>query len=302
MPQPWSTADMPSLAGRTALVTGANRGLGREITGALAAAGATVVCGCRDTARMDATIAAIRRAQPQARLLALPLDLADLASVRAFAARCAAEHPRLDLLCHNAAAIMVPQGRTRDGFELHLGTNHLGAFALSGLLYESLRAAPQARIVSTGSLAHRLTPRLDLDDPFFERRAYKEMDAYGASKLAALVFTFELDRRLRRAQSSVAAVAAHPGYTATNDDLGGFFMRLATRLFAQKPAVGALPALYAATAAEVQSGDYIGPAGFKELGGPPKKVRARPEAYDPALGARLWAWSETQTGVRWLDA
>ncbi|WP_043114970.1 oxidoreductase [Solimonas soli] len=296
----WCRSDIPSLAGRTALVTGANRGLGREIATALAAAGATVIAGCRDLARMDATIAAIRTAQPRADLVALPVDLADLSSVRAFAAEVAARWPRLDILCHNAAAIMVPQGRTRDGFETHLGTNHVAPFALTGLLLETLQRAPAARVVNTGSLAHRMTAGLDLDDAAYERRAYREMDAYGASKLAALAFTFELDRRLRRAGSSVIAVAAHPGYSATNDDAGGFFMRLATRLFAQAPAIGALPALYAATAPEARGGDYIGPAGFKELRGAPRRVEASDAARDPALGERLWAWSERASGVRYL--
>ncbi|MGH8446353.1 MAG: oxidoreductase [Solimonas sp.] len=297
----WSTSDIPPLAGKTALVTGANRGLGRVITGALAAAGATVIAGCRDTARMEATIAELRRQTPRADIVAMSVDLAELASVRKFAGQVQAKYERLDLLIHNAAAIMVPPGRTRDGYETHIGTNHLAPFALTGLLLETLQRASAARLVNSGSLAHRLTPGLDLNDPNFERRPYKEMDGYGASKLAALAFTFELDRRLRRAGSPVAAVAAHPGYTATNDDLGGFFMRLSTRLFAQKPAIGALPALYAATAAEVKSGDYIGPAGFKELGGPPRKVDTRPEARDATLGAQLWAWSEQATGVRYLD-
>lgn len=302
MPRSWSPSELPPLAGHTAVVTGANRGIGRELATALAHAGATVIAACRDLARMETTIAAIRAAAPQARLLALPLDLADLASVRAFAARVLAEHPRLDLLCHNAAAIMVPQGRTRDGFETHLGTNQLAPFALTGLLLEALARAPAARVVGTGSLAHRLTPGLDLDDPHFERRPYREMDAYGASKLAALVCTFELDRRLRRVGSPIVALAAHPGYTATNPDFGSFFMRLSTRLFAQPPAAGALPALYAATAADVRGGDYFGPSGFKELRGAPRRVEARSEAYDAALGARLWQWSEAATGVRYLDA
>lgn len=301
MSKSWSLADMPSLAGKTAVVTGANRGLGREIAAAMAAAGATVIAGCRDTARMDATIAAIRRTTPGADIVAMRIDLADLSSIRAFAGRCTTAHARLDILCHNAAAIMAPHGKTADGFEMHLGTNHLGPFALTGLLLDALRAAPAARVVSTGSLAHRLTKGLDLDDSDYARRPYKDMDAYGASKIAALSFTFELQRRLQRAQLPMLSVAAHPGYTATNDDLGGYFMRLATRLFAQKPAVGALPALYAATAADVRSGDYIGPSGFKELGGAPARVNASDAARDENLGQRLWAWSEARTGVRYLD-
>ncbi|NGY04707.1 oxidoreductase [Solimonas terrae] len=302
MSKSWSLADMPSLAGKTALVTGANRGLGREIATAMAGAGARVVAAGRNAERMDATVADIRRVAPQADLTAMTVDLADLASIRAFADRFKSAHARLDILVHNAAAIMVPQALTRDGFEMHIGTNHLGPFALTGLLLDVLRAAPQARVVSTGSLAHRMSSGLDLDDSHYTRRPYKEMDAYGASKIAALSFTFELDRRLRRADLPILSVAAHPGYTATNDDIGNVFMRLATRLFAQKPAIGALPALYAATAPGIRGGDYIGPSGFKELGGPPRPVSASDVTHDPAIGAQLWQWSQLQTGVQYLDA
>lgn len=229
------------------------------------------------------------------------LDLADLASIRAFAASFQAAHPRPDLLVHNAAAILLPQTRSRDGFEMHLGTNPLGPFALTGLRLDKLCAAPAARVIIAGSLAHRMTPGFDLNDPHGERRRYDPMDAYGKSKLAALSHGFELDRRLRTAQLAVRALAAHPGYTATNDDIGGFWMRLMTRLIAQKPALGALPALYAATAADADGGDYHGPDGFKELGGHPRKVEARPEARDPVFAARLWTLSEQLTGVRYLS-
>lgn len=297
----WTQRDIPKLDGKLALVTGANRGLGLEIAAGLAGAGAQVVLGCRNASRAEAAVADIRRRTPNAKLEVMSVDLADLESVHRFAAAFSVRHPRLDLLVNNGAAIMVPRGKTRDGFETHLGTNHLGPYALTGLLLDRLVATPGSRILNTASLAHRMTPGLNLDDPLFEQRPYKEMDAYGASKLAALQFTFELDRRLRQAGAPVIAVAAHPGYTATNPDLGDFFLRLATRLFAQPPAMGALPALYAATAAGVAGGDYYGPGGFKELKGYPKKVDCRPEARDPALAARLWSLSEQLTGVRYLN-
>ena len=296
----WTAAQMPRLDQQLALVTGANRGLGLEIVSALAAAGAQVVLACRDTAKAQSTIAMVQQRIPGARLEALALDLGDLASVRACAAEFSQRHAQLDLLFNNASAILVPQGKTRDGFETHIGTNHLGHFALTGLLLERLRAAPAARIINTASLAHRLTPGLDLDDPHFQRRAYKDMDAYGASKLAALLYTFELDRRLRASALPVVATVAHPGYSATNVDLGGFFMRLATRLFAQPAAHGAWPALYAATANDVRGGEYFGPGGYKELGGAPRRVECRTEALDRALAARLWSWSEQSTGVSYL--
>ncbi len=299
--QQTTTGTLPSLAGKIAVVTGANRGLGLEITRGLARSGAQVVLACRDQQRGQAAANQVRSEVAGAQLDVIALDLSDLASVRAFAQAYSTRHAKLDLLCNNASAIMVPQQRTRDGFEMHIGTNHLGHFALTGLLLEQLRATTGARIVNTASLAHRLTPGLDLDDLHLERTPYKEMDAYGRSKLAALLFTFELDRRLRAAATGITAVAAHPGYSATNTDIGGFFLRLSTALFAQSAAQGALPALQAATAADVRGGDYFGPKGFKELRGGPTRVECRAEARDPQLAQRLWALSEQLTGVRYLD-
>jgi NAD(P)-dependent dehydrogenase (short-subunit alcohol dehydrogenase family) len=181
---------------------------------------------------------------------------------------------------------------------MHIGTNLLGTFALTGELLGTLGAAPAARVVCTASLAHRMTPGMDLEDLHFERKPYKDMDAYGKSKLATLLFSFELDRRLRKAGSPIVSVAAHPGYAATNMDLGNFFMRLSTRLFAQSAAMGALPAMYAASMPGVSGGDYYGPDGFKQLKGYPTRVDCRPEARDPELAARLWSLCEQQTGVR----
>jgi NAD(P)-dependent dehydrogenase (short-subunit alcohol dehydrogenase family) len=296
-----SAADIPNQSGRVALITGGNRGLGFEIANALAGAGARVVLACRDADKGAAAVERIRSRHPHTEVTAMTLDLAALASIRRFASSFSAAHPRLDLLIHNAAAILVPRGRTADGFELHLGTNHLAPFALTGLLLDTLCAAPAARVIVSGSLAHRLTPAFDFDDPHREHCAYAPMDAYAKSKLATLSYGFELDRRLRAAGLAVRALAAHPGYSATNLDVGGFWLRLSTRLFAQKPQLGALPALHAATAAAADGGDYYGPDGFKELGGYPRKVDARDEARDPAFAARLWALSEQLTGIRYLS-
>ena len=295
-----SAAELPSQQGKLALITGGNRGLGYQVALALAGAGAELVLACRDPAKAAAALASLRAAHPAAKVEAMELDVADLASVRRFAEAFKARHDRLDVLIHNAAAIMVPQGKTKDGFETHLATNHLGPFALTGLLLDGLEAAPAARVVNMSSLAHRMTQGLDPDDPGLTRRPYKEMDAYGRSKLAALLFTFELERRLRRAGKRSIAVAAHPGYTATNLDLGNFFMRLSTRLFAQKPEIGVLPALLAATRTDVKGGDYYGPGGYKELGGPPKRVDCSPSAKDPELARRLWVVSQQLTGLSYL--
>lgn len=291
---------IPSQSGKLAIITGGNRGLGLEIALALAGAGSQVILACRDLDKATRAIKQIRERHPRAEVEPMRLDVADLASIRQFAEAFDSRYQRLDLLIHNAAAILVPQGRTIDGFETHFGTNHLGPFALTGLLLPKLKAAAAARIVNMASLAHRLTAGLDTGDPQLEQRAYKPMDAYGRSKLAALLFTFELTRRLKREHSGILAVAAHPGYAATNTDTGGIFLRLATRLFAQPPARGALPALHAATAADVCSGDYFGPGGFKELSGSPKRVDCSAEAHDSLAAKNLWELSEQLTGVRYL--
>jgi NAD(P)-dependent dehydrogenase (short-subunit alcohol dehydrogenase family) len=300
MPQKWTLAGMPRLEGKTAVVTGANRGLGLEIAAGLAAAGATVVLACRSPDKTEAAIAEIRRRAPQAKTAGVPLDLSDLASVRRCAKALAGQYPALDILCNNGSAIMVPLARTRDGFETHIGTNHLGHFAFTGLLLDSLRRAPAARIVNTSSMAHKLTKGLDLEDLHFERRPYKEMDAYGQSKLAVLSYTFELDRRLRGAGLKLTAVAAHPGWSNTNPDKGSALMRFFNGLMAQSAAMGALPSLYAAAAPGVQGGQYYGPGGFQELGGHPAPAASSDQARDAELGSRLWARSEMLTGVQYL--
>jgi NAD(P)-dependent dehydrogenase (short-subunit alcohol dehydrogenase family) len=297
----WMVADMPSLAGKVAVVTGSNRGLGLLIAKALAGAGAHVVMAVRDPAKSAAQIESVCRHAPGAKIDSVALDLADLASVRRAAAEIIRRFDRLDLLINNAAAILVPLGKTRDGFEMHIGVNHLGTFALTGLLIDRLMATPGARIVNMSSTAHRMVKGLDFDDFHYAMLPYKPMEAYGKSKLAALLFTFELDRRLRTAGADTIAVAAHPGYSNTNPDKGGLLLRIATALFAQPAQMGALPTLYAATSPDVSGGDYIGPAGMGEMRGHPAKVGTKATALDTVAAARLWALSTEQTGVAFLD-
>lgn len=307
----WTRADLPRLDGRIAVVTGANSGLGLETCVGLAAAGATTVMACRNPAKARAAVEEVRRRVPDAKLELMALDLADLSAVRGFAAAFAAKHPRLDILCNNAGVMTLPYQKTRDGFEMLFGTNHLGHFALTGLLLEPLRAAPGARVVTLSSIAAR-SGRLPLDDLNWERRRYSKSGAYAQSKLANLVFALELDRRLRKAGFGVLSAAAHPGYAATNIGFGSaggratlarrvwhWLIALGNVLLAQPAAMGALPTLYAACAADVQGGDYIGPDGFIQFRGHPVKVKHHQRAADEATARRLWELSEQMTGVRY---
>jgi NAD(P)-dependent dehydrogenase (short-subunit alcohol dehydrogenase family) len=234
----------------------------------------------------------------------LPLDLASLDSVRRFAQEFSGQ--RVDLLVNNAGVMMTPRRTTSDGFELQLGTNHLGHFALTGLLLEALERSDSARVVTLSSNEHK-GGRIDFDD-LQQEHGYSPRGSYQRSKLANAVFAVELNRRLRDAGSPTISVFAHPGYSATNLQSSGptglakAVMALSNRLIAQSAERGALPTLYAATAAGVEGGDYYGPDGRAELRGFPKKVKAIPPAYDPEIGSRLWEVSEELTGVRYLPA
>ncbi len=307
----WTVADIPSLTGKRAIITGANSGLGLETAIALAHAGADVIMACRNPDKASAALEQVRSNAPQARIEPMALDLADLSSVRRFAETYATGNDRLDILCNNAGVMALPLQHTRDGFEMQIGTNHLGHFALTGLLLDVLTRTPGARVVTVASNAHRWAPGVDADDLSFERRRYRKWDAYGRSKLANLMFHFELDRRLRAANLNVLSVAAHPGYAATNlmfvgpaqqkSRLSKFVMQLGNALLSQDQAMGALPQLYAATASEVDSGDYIGPDGWQQLRGHPQRVGCKRVARNPEQRRRLWEASERLTGVRYLS-
>ncbi|MGH7857680.1 MAG: oxidoreductase [Candidatus Binatia bacterium] len=303
----WTEADMPDLTGRTIVVTGANSGLGLEATRAFAAKGAQVVMGCRSAAKAEAAQQSVLSRHPNAKVEVLSLDLASLASVRAFVASFGSRHARLDVLCNNAGVMALPYSKTSDGFEMQLGTNHLGHFALTGLLLPKLLSTPGARIVTQSSTAHRMG-RIAFDDLHSER-SYGKWTAYGQSKLANLLFAYELQRRLERKGADVMSVACHPGYAATELQFAGprmegsslmeRLMALGNALLAQTAAMGSLPMLYAATASEVRGGDYVGPDGFGESWGHPKKVRSNARSRDAEAAKRLWTVSEESTGVRY---
>ncbi len=292
------------LSGRTALITGANSGLGLVVARELARHGARVLLACRSSERAGAAAAAIRSAAPGARLEIVALDLASLDSVRACAAAVLELTGSLELLVNNAGIMATPLRRSAEGFELQIATNHLGHFALTGLLMGCLRAAAAPRVVTVSSLAHR-TGRVDLRDLNFERRRYNNWRAYGQSKLANLLSCFELARRASASGWPLRSLAAHPGYAATNlqtagparwyERLGGVVGNL---LIAQSAEMGALPTLYAAVA-DLPSATFVGPGGPGEIRGYPRVVRAAPRAYDEPLARGLWELSEQLTGVRY---
>ncbi len=297
----WTADEIPDQDGKLAIVTGANSGLGRVTALELARHGAEVVVASRSAEKGEATAKEIAEAVGGPKPAVEQLDLGSLDSVRRFAG--AFSDRRVDLLVNNAGVMMTPRRTTDDGFELQLGTNHLGHFALTGLLLGSLQRAEAARIVTLSSNEHK-GGRIDFDDLQLERD-YTPRGSYKRSKLANAVFAIELDRRLRAAQSPAISVFAHPGYSATNLQSTGptgalkAVLAVSNRVFAQSAERGALPTLYAATAPGVEGGQYFGPDGAGEMRGSPKKVEAIPEAYDPAIGERLWQASEELTGVRY---
>jgi NAD(P)-dependent dehydrogenase (short-subunit alcohol dehydrogenase family) len=303
----WTAADVPDQSGRTAVVTGANSGLGLATAGVLASRGATVVLACRDLARAGQAADRIRASAPGAGVHVLRLDLASLASVRAAASEIRAAWPRLDLLINNAGVMRPPYQRSADGFELTFATNHLGHFALTGLVLDRLLATPGARVVTVSSVGHR-DGVMRFDDLQFER-GYRADDAYAQSKLANLLFTYELAARLRAAGQGTAALAAHPGLART--ELFRWDPRLTRALLspAARPLTfwsvhsvqaGALPALRAATDPAARAGEYYGPGGRHEYTGYPVRVESAGPSHDLASRRRLWEVSEQLTGVSYL--
>ncbi|MEU6976701.1 oxidoreductase [Streptomyces sp. NPDC046371] len=300
----WNADLIPDLTGRVFVVTGANSGLGLATTRELARRGGHVVLAVRDERKGRAAADGILRAHPGALLDVRHLDLADLASVRDFAGKLSAEHPRLDVLVNNAGVMAPPRTLSAQGHELQFAAHHLGHFALTGLLLDRLAAGRDPRVVTVSSLEHR-RGRIDFDDIDAERR-YSPMGAYRQAKLANTVFGHTLHQRLTAAGSPVRSLLAHPGYSATGlqkDTPVAFvrfvFGRVLGPLFAQPAATGAFPQLYAATAPDAEGGALYGPDGPGELRGAPKRVAFAPAATDPETGRRLWELSERLTEVRY---
>ena len=291
----WTFDDIPDQSGRTAIVTGANTGIGLETARMLAKKGASVVLACRNPEKGEAALAKILAERPAGTATLSALDLSDLESVSAFATAFASKHERLDLLINNAGVMVPPLGRTRQGFELQFGTNHLGHFALAGRLLPLVQKTPGARVVVVSSTAQNFG-RIDFDDLNWERRSYSAWRAYCQSKLANTMFALELARRLAAAGSDGRATSAHPGWTATDLQRNAGAARFFNPLIAMKPEGGALTTLRAATDPAAESGSYWGPSGWFELTGSPAPARISKAAKDEAAAARLWEISETLTG------
>jgi NAD(P)-dependent dehydrogenase (short-subunit alcohol dehydrogenase family) len=300
----WTAADIPDQTGRTVLITGASSGLGLRSAEALAAKGARVLMACRNASKASAALEGVAAKASGAAPEVVPLDLASLTSVASCAEQLGDELDHLDVLMNNAGIMAVPKATTVDGFESQIGTNHLGHFALTGRLLPLLLAAPEPRVVSVASNAHKFG-RMHLDDLSFEHDRYSRWGAYGQTKLANLLFSGELQRRAVDAGTALTAVAAHPGYAATNltsgPALGAAMLKpvlaVGDRLFGQPDHMGALPQLYAATMPDVLADDYWGPDAFREQRGHPTRVGRSARARDRADAARLWALSEELTGV-----
>jgi NAD(P)-dependent dehydrogenase (short-subunit alcohol dehydrogenase family) len=301
----WTEASIPDQSGKTFVVTGGNSGIGYEAAVALARKKAHVILACRSPQRAGDALASLKAAAPGASAEVMALDLASLKSVRAFAESYLGQRKTLDGLINNAGLMALPYTKTEDGFEMQLGTNHLGHFALTGLLLPALLAADGARVVNVASQAHRMG-RIRFDDLMGER-GYDAWGWYGQSKLANLLFTYELQRRLEARGARAIALACHPGYSATalqhkgpemeGSKLKGAFMSIGNALLAQSSAMGALPTLRAACDPGAKGGDYYGPRGLGEFAGYPTLVRSNARSYDREVQQRLWDESAKLTGV-----
>jgi NAD(P)-dependent dehydrogenase (short-subunit alcohol dehydrogenase family) len=300
----WTPREIQSQQGRLVMITGANSGIGYQAARYLARAGAAVILACRNAEKGEAARARIAAETPAANVQVRILDVADLDSVRRFAAEFLSEGRPLDLLINNAGVMALPERRTTpQGFEMQFGTNHLGHFALTGLLLTALLGQAGSRVVTVASIAHK-GGKLNFDDLNAER-SYDPRGAYQQSKLANVVFGLEFDRRLRARSAKTTSVIAHPGVAVTNIVSNGMGAGLKARvvntlipLVAQSDDRGSWPLLYAATSPAAHGGGYYGPDGIAEIKGTPVEVKPRPHAMDPAAGQRLWEVSEELTGVR----
>jgi NAD(P)-dependent dehydrogenase (short-subunit alcohol dehydrogenase family) len=305
----WTANFIPDLHGKVAIVTGANSGLGYFTTQELARKGATVVMACRNQHKAKSAMIQIHKEVQKARLNFIALDLASLKSVRNFVKEFKIAFGQLDILCNNAGIMAIPRRETADGFEMQFGTNHLGHFALTALLIDTIMKTPKSRIVNVSSLAHRFG-KMNFEDLNGEK-SYAKWAAYGQSKLANILFTLELQRRLTEVNSETLCIAAHPGYAATNlqgvgpqmenSKIGESMNAWANKMFAQSAEMGALPSLYAATHSPILGGNLYGPHKFWNMRGYPVLNQIAKQGRVPADGKRLWKMSEEMTKIKFPD-
>jgi len=295
--QKWDSGNIPGQKGKVVIVTGSSSGIGFQDANVLAGKNASVIIAVRNLEKGNNAANKIKTNHKDADVSVMELDLANLNSVKKFAENFKQKYSRLDLLINNAGVMVPPYSKTADGFELQFGTNHLGPFALTGLLIDLIKDTKNSRIVNVSSAAHKYG-NINFDDLNWEKRKYKPWKAYGDSKIANLYFTYELKKKLEASNSSTKVAAAHPGWTATElQRHSGFFVGILNVLFAQTIEMGALPTLYAATAENVNSGEYFGPSNWQEWRGYPKKVESNRLSHDNKIAAKLWEVSEKLTGV-----
>ena len=292
----WNSSNISDQTGRVAIVTGSSSGIGFETARVLTKKNATVIIAVRSLEKGRKAGSKITDEYQNADIEIMELDLASLASVQRFVDAFKRKYARLDLLINNAGVMVPPYSKTTDGFELQFGTNHLGHFALTVLLIDLLKNTSGSRVVSVSSMAHKIG-NIDFDDLNWEKRKYKKWQAYGDSKIANLYFTYALQRRFENGDSGPIAAAAHPGWTATDLQRHTGLASALNHIFAQNSEMGALPTLYAATAEDIKGADFVGPGGFQEMKGYPKKVKANALSQDQDIADRLWQLSEEMTGV-----
>ncbi len=305
MSSEWTEDNIPDLEGKTAIVTGANSGLGFEGVKMLAENNARVVMACRSIERGKEAKEKIESELEDADLEVKKLDLASLESVNKFAEEFKANNDELDILCNNAGVMAIPREETEDGFEKQFGVNHLGHFSLTAKLMSALKEADNPRVVNQSSGIHT-RGELNFDDLMHEE-SYEPMQVYGDSKLANILFTYELDRKIKENGLEMKSIAVHPGYAATNLQTRGpekegstvkkYFMKAMNKVVAQSAEKGALPMIYAATSEKAKSGDYIGPGGFQNMRGYPEKQESSDRSYNEDTAEKLWAVSEELTGI-----
>ena len=292
----WDSKNISDQAGKVVIVTGATSGIGLEAAKVLAKKNAIVIMAVRNLEKGNTAFNRIKRNWPEADIKIMELDLASLISVRNFTDTFRQTFSRLDLLINNAGVMIPPYQKTADGFELQMGTNHLGHFALTLQLIDLIKATPESRIVNVSSMAHK-AGHINFNDLHWKKRKYKKWSAYGDSKISNLYFIFALQKRLEQENSHVIVAAAHPGWTATKLQRHAGLFSVLNPVFAQTIPMGALPTLYAATADDVKSGQFFGPSGFMEIKGYPKKVISNTRSRDPQVAEKLWKISEELTGI-----